>query len=298
MRQALFRSFTHVTAALTAARKNFHKELVDRQTLSLSPDDVASNADSSQRTSVSIALSIAKDLSAQMVPNKLTGQRAGKQFEEAVEGFLNEAFPLFRSLRPGCWEIENVGGSRAEYQISKYEPYTHLADLAAAIENDRTLASVLGNSYEISPDILMLRSPVPDETINQDQELVDADSGRHAVIRAANQERPIVHAIVSCKWTLRSDRAQNARSEALNIIRNRKGRTPHIAVVTGEPSPSRLASLALGTGDIDTVYHFALPELVKAVDDSENDEAISMLHTLISGKRLRDISDLPLDLAV
>ncbi|MFB7594886.1 NgoMIV family type II restriction endonuclease [Streptomyces sp. NPDC056160] len=287
-----------MTAALTAARKNFHDELVDRQTLSLSLDGVASNADSSQRTSVDVALRIAKDLSTQTIPKKLTGQRVGKQFEEAVEGFLSETFPLFQSLRPGHWSIENVGGSRSEYQISKYEPYTHLADLANAIRSDRNLASVLGNSYEISPDILILRNPEPDSVINRDYDLVDSKSGQHAAIRSANQPHPIVHAIVSCKWTLRSDRAQNARSEALNVIRNRKGRTPHIAVVTGEPSPSRLASLALGTGDIDTVYHFALPELITAVQETQNDEAISMLHTLVSGKRLRDISDLPLDLAI
>jgi hypothetical protein len=287
-----------VTAALTAARKNFHDDLIEKYTLSLSPDGVASNADSSQKTSVSIGLSIAKDLSAGTIPKKLTGQRVGKQFEEAVEGFLSDTFPLFQSLRPGDWSIENVGGSRAEYQISRYEPYTHLADLANAIENDRNLASVLGNSYEISPDILILRKPESDENVNRDSDLVDSESGRYAVIRMANQDRPIVHAIVSCKWTLRSDRAQNARSEALNVIRNRKGRTPHIAVVTGEPSPSRLASLALGTGDIDTVYHFALPELIKAVHETDNDEAVSMLNTLVTGKRLRDISDLPLDLAI
>ncbi|WP_328413773.1 NgoMIV family type II restriction endonuclease [Streptomyces violaceus] len=287
-----------MTAALTAARKNFHDDLIEKYTLSLSPDGVASNADSGQKTSVSIGLSIAKDLSAGTIPKKLTGQRVGKQFEEAVEGFLSDTFPLFQSLRPGDWSIENVGGSRAEYQISRYEPYTHLADLANAIENDRNLASVLGNSYEISPDILILRKPESDENINRDSDLLDSESGRYAVIRMANQDRPIVHAIVSCKWTLRSDRAQNARSEALNVIRNRKGRTPHIAVVTGEPSPSRLASLALGTGDIDTVYHFALPELIKAVHETDNDEAVSMLNTLVTGKRLRDISDLPLDLAI
>ncbi|MEV7065768.1 NgoMIV family type II restriction endonuclease [Streptomyces collinus] len=287
-----------MSAALTEARKNFHKDLVDRHTLSISPDAVASNADSSQKTSVAIGLSVAKDLHAEIIPKKLTGQRVGKQFEEAVEGFLSGTFPLFQSLRPGTWTIENVGGSRAEYQISKYEPYTHLADLATAIENDRNLASVLGNSYEISPDILILRTPEADEIINRNHELVDSGAGRYAVVRMANQERPIVHAIVSCKWTLRSDRAQNARSEALNVIRNRKGRTPHIAVVTGEPSPSRLASLALGTGDIDTVYHFALPELIEAVKQTDNDEAVSMLNTLVTGKRLRDISDLPLDLAI
>jgi hypothetical protein len=287
-----------MTAQLTVARKDFHADLVGTGVLSLSLNDVASNADSGRKTSVAIALRIAKELSAQTVEKKLEGQRLGRLFEEAVERFLAAAFPAFQSLRPGNWTIRNVGGSRAEYQIARYEPYTHLADLARAIENDRTLASVLGNSYEISPDILVLRNPEPDEVINSERELVDAESGRYAVIRKMNQEQPIVHAIVSCKWTLRSDRAQNARSEALNILRNRKGRTPHIAVVTGEPTPSRLASLALGTGDIDTVYHIALPELIEAVYQSGNDEAITMLDTLITGKRLRDISDLPLDLTV
>ena len=113
-----------------------------------------------------------------------------------------------------------------------------------------------------------------------------------------NNRDSIVHAVISCKWTLRSDRAQNARSEALNIIRNRKGRTPHIVVVTGEPTPSRLASLALGTGDIDTIYHFALYELISAINNSGNSEAQNILETLISGERLRDISDLPFDMAI
>jgi hypothetical protein len=259
---------------------------------------VASNADGNQNTSKAIALRIARDLKALTIPEKLNGQRAGKQFEMAVESFLQETFPALQSLRPGSWRIENVGGSRSGYQIAKYEPYTHLDNLANAIEANPTLASVLGNSYEISPDVLVLRHPEPDDVINSQGNIVDADSASYAVIRRANQDRAIVHAIVSCKWTLRSDRAQNARSEALNIIRNRKGRTPHIAVVTGEPTPSRLASLALGTGDIDTVYHFALPELIDAVEHTGNDEAISMLSILVDGKRLRDISDLPLDLAV
>jgi len=39
-------------------------------------------------------------------------------------------------------------------------------------------------------------------------------------------------------------------------------------------------------------------ELQKAVSDSGNDEALNMLNTMIEGKRLKDISDLPLDLAV
>ena len=53
-----------------------------------------------------------------------------------------------------------------------------------------------------------------------------------------------------------------------------------------------------GTGDIDCVYHFALYELLKAVKDIQAEDALEMLKILIDGKRLKDISDLPLDLAV
>jgi hypothetical protein len=58
------------------------------------------------------------------------------------------------------------------------------------------------------------------------------------------------------------------------------------------------ASLALGTGDIDCVYHFALYELMETVGDSSYDDSKELLKIMIRGKRLRDISDLPLDLAI
>ncbi|GFG87765.1 NgoMIV family type II restriction endonuclease [Mycolicibacter algericus] len=305
---------------ITKARNRFHASLVADYTLSMSPDGVASNADGSQKTSRAIAGYIAEQLGAQ-TQEKLKGQQAGTQFERAVKVFLDETFPHLQSVRPGAWTVINVGGKRrhgrknvikpGEFnsknedvnQISKYEPYTHLADLAMAIEENRNLEAVLGNSYEIGPDILVLRDPVADDEINRDKQgnslsLVDDHTARHTIIRSANQPKQIIHALVSCKWTIRSDRAQNSRSEALNIMRNRKGRTPHIVVVTGEPTPSRLASLALGTGDLDIVYHFALPELVEGVKLSGNDEAITMLDILITGQRLRDITDLALDLAV
>jgi hypothetical protein len=84
----------------------------------------------------------------------------------------------------------------------------------------------------------------------------------------------------------------------LNLIRNRKGRAPHIVVVTGEPLPSRLASIALGTGDIDCVYHFALHELLETIGAIGSEDAKQLMSIMNDGKRLRDISDLPLDLAV
>ena len=108
----------------------------------------------------------------------------------------------------------------------------------------------------------------------------------------------MLHASISSKWTIRSDRAQNSRTEALNLIRNRKGRLPHIVVVTAEPLPSRLASIALGTGDIDCVYHAMLYELVESVKEVGLEDSLEMLNIMIDGKRLKDISDLPLDLAI
>jgi len=65
-----------------------------------------------------------------------------------------------------------------------------------------------------------------------------------------------------------------------------------------KPLPTRIASLALGTGDLDCVYHFALPELIRAVDESGNESQKEMLDMLIEGRRLRDIADLPFDLAI
>ena len=70
-----------------------------------------------------------------------------------------------------------------------------------------------------------------------------------------------------------------------------------------EPLPSRIASIAQGTGDIDCTYHCALPELQTAMDDligrSTSSTLVSetrILSALIDGRRLRDVADLPFDL--
>ena len=67
--------------------------------------------------------------------------------------------------------------------------------------------------------------------------------------------------------------------------------------MTAEPQPTRIAALALGTGDLDCVYHFALYELQESIEEAQNQDQLEMLQTLVDGRRLRDISDLPFDLA-
>ncbi len=282
--------------AFQHARRAFHASLLD-SILTINGAGVASNADKDSKTSVAIAKGIADRLKAETVGERSAGQTSGSQFESACAAFVKDTFLKLSHLRPGTWDVHQVGG-RSRLEIAKYEQYAHLVALDRAAKSDPELAAALGSDYTITPDIVVSRDTEDDAAINAPIRLVDASVATLASLRAANGGLPLLHASISCKWTIRSDRAQNARSEALNLVRNRKGRLPHVMVVTAEPLPSRLASIALGTGDIDCVYHFALYELQAAIQAQGLDDAGEMLAVMVDGKRLKDISDLPLDLAV
>jgi len=281
---------------IQAARTQFHAALMAK-VLTLGDGKVPSNADKNNNASVKIALAILDQIGIGSNAKRLAAQSAGNEFEEVCAAFLESTFLRLMHIRPGEWKIFRITqGSREG--IARFEQYAHLSALADACKQLPQLKSVLGTDYIISPDVVVIRIPEPDSNINKPYAIVDDATALLTSLRCKNNTLPLIHASVSCKFTLRSDRAQNARSEALNLIRNRKGRVPHIAVMTAEPLPSRLSSLALGTGDIDCVYHFALPELKKAVEALGNDDSRELLSIMIEGKRLRDISDLPLDLAI
>lgn len=287
---------------LQAARRTYHAKLLESGTLKLATKEdkpgkpagqpIPSNADSASMASVQIASAIYRLIQSEIVVGeRLKAQISGSKFEQITKSFVISTFTKLTSLRPGTWDFHPKTSA-----ISNYEQYHHLADLQRAAKKHPEIAAALGNEYIITPDIVVMRMPEPDEVINSEEKLVDASVATGSSLRLSVNQLPILHASISCKWTLRSDRAQNARSEALNLIRNRKGRLPHVVVVTGEPLPSRLASLALGTGDIDCVYHFALHELRQAVAGLGDTEELVL--NMVNGKRLKDISDLPLDLAV
>lgn len=284
-----------VPARFAEERRQFHAALLG-SILTISPQGVPSNADKDSKVSVSIAKGIADRLQVETHSERGAGQTAGNKFEELCANYVRSTFGQLGHLRPGDWSVQQVVG-RNRLQIAQYEQYAHLAELDRLSRAEAELAAALGSDYTITPDIVVTRSPEPDSVINTPAPLVDDTVSMRASLRAVVNHRPLLHASLSCKWTLRSDRAQNARSEALNLIRNRKGRLPHIAVITAEPLPSRLASIALGTGDIDCVYHFALNELIAATIDAEWHDAREMLDVMIDGARLKDISDLPLDIA-
>lgn len=277
-------------------RKKYHRSLLENGVLTVDKNGIPSNADSSSRLSIAIAKGIAEQLMVE-THEKAVGQTSGAKFEQINMEFLSNTFPKLQNIRPGDWHIIKLG-NRNTIKTSSFAQYEHLDYLNRLIAYDTRLASSMGNDYMVAPDVVVYREPVDDAVINASALVVDDSAGLMTDIRKRNGGLPILHASISAKWTMRSDRAQNSRTEALGLIRNRKGHLPHIVVVTGEPLPSRLASLALGTGDIDCMYHFALYELIEAVQATGAEDSIEMLKSLIEGRRLKDISDLPLDLAV
>jgi len=273
-------------------RQQYHEQI--RQSLLRIENGVPNIADSGNRASKQIALSL-YELLGGAGAGLMSGQTLGIQFEQITRDYLQEAFTLLSHLRPGEWAFS------VNTQIEQFEQYKHLAELRAVLKTNPELAATLGADYLVTPDIIVARYPVPDSEINRFEQVIDPEANSVATrtsLRAANQNHPLLHASISCKWTIRSDRSQNVRTEALNLVRNRKGHSPHIAVVTAEPLPTRIASVALGTGDLDHVYHFALNELRESVSALDSEGQLEMLNILLDGNRLRDISDLPFDLAV
>jgi hypothetical protein len=254
-------------------------------------------ADKASRGSINIAWGITNRLGCEIGRGDLKEQTVGDRFETYTKSFLEKSFGLLRHLRPGNWRY-----STAQTEISGFEQYEHLAYIKKIIKGDSNLASALGGDYIVKPDIVIARKAVSDEEINQHTPLINPDErdAQFTPLRQANRpdEHLILHASVSCKWTIRSDRSQNTRTEALNLVRNRKGRLPHIVAVTAEPLPTRIATLAMGTGDLDCVYHFALAELFDTLQELQNEDQLDMLNIMVEGRRLRDISDLPFDLAI
>ncbi|MBF0505924.1 MAG: hypothetical protein HQL09_03720 [Nitrospirae bacterium] len=263
-----------------------------------------------------------------------SGQSCGTELEKLVRLFIEDTFIAhLLPLRPGTFRIER-GGKLLE----EYDQYRHLKDMNIAIEaihDIRVRNRVRANfaSYSVKPDLLLARKRISKDAANslckgtdEASPLVDKSVANNTVLfqDSGAEDVDLLHGIISVKWTIRSDRAQNARTEGAFSTRERRGRAPHFVVVVGEPRPSRIRSLAMGV-DIDCVYHVCLPELEQVIhgigsmpeddkttiDEAATDEGLfankqtssrmtelDWLNVLKDLNRLRDISDLPFDLVI
>ncbi|MCA1603804.1 MAG: hypothetical protein LC776_19915, partial [Acidobacteria bacterium] len=193
-------------------------------------------------------------------------QNPGGPLEQLVAEDLAISLPSLAPKRR--WNV------RRGQVISSFAQYEHLNEIDRLVDANPELRITIGKDYLIRPDV----------TIGlEDLSILG--------------ERPFLHAAISCKWTIRSDRVQNIRHEFNQMIRHRRGRQPHLVTVTAEPLPSRLASIARGTGEVDAVYHIALEALGAAVDADGNDEQVAAWNECIGQKRLLSYGDMVATLA-
>ncbi|KPL73591.1 hypothetical protein ADN00_14725 [Ornatilinea apprima] len=280
-------------------RKEYHKKIGEQiiRIYERKGQVFANFADGDSKISTMISLGILDQMEFTPKRERISEQSVGDIFEVVTKEYLESSFELLGRIRPGKWLYQT-----AQTSISNFDQYEHLQYLKKLVSENQALKSAIGGDYIVRPDIVISRIPISLDELNCEKDILDNQLAiaSHSPLLAKPDLRraPILHASISCKWTLRSDRAQGTRTEALNLIRNRKGNQPHIVAVTAEPLPNRIATLALGTGDIDCVYHFALYELVKAIQLTDRDDLSEFIQTMIEGKRLRDISDLPFDLAI
>lgn len=288
-----------IVARLTEERRRFHAELLASNVLHFRDNGNANVSDGGNRTSVALGDGFLRALEARVWPERIAPQTGGYEFEKVVEAFVLRALKV----------LDIFGGrefsTRRRKDITDYHQYRPIApETLTELEFD-ALRHAFGGDYVVTPDILVERRALSREELNARGFVVDGVFGELAALRAA--KGLILHASISCKQTIRSDRSQNSRLEALNLLRMRTGRAPHIVVVTSEPLPSRIGSIAIGTGDLDCTYHVALPELLetmathlKACEGQPGQKARkkqeSDLKMMVKNGRLKDIADLPLDL--
>jgi hypothetical protein len=153
-------------------------------------------------------------------------------------------------------------------------------------------AQRIREKVDVSPGILAeVLDNIPKESLLK-LDLVVSESG----------SLPELFIGASCKWTLRTDRAQDCISQGHKLVSLRRGRMPHYAAITMEPRPAMLRLLADGSGAVDCVYHLDLVSLQGAVEDVEQARPMKRLagswspgqtlERLCRLRRLRDYDDL------
>jgi NgoMIV restriction enzyme len=192
------------------------------------------------------------------------GTTFGTPFEVAIRDHMRSQLPSLDPHR--SWIIEN------SLSVANFDQYRHLDVLDKAVKRDVTLRTEFGRDYRVVPDVVI------------------------GVQRASLL--PLLHAVISCKWSMRSDRVQNVRPEGSTLMRHRRGRAPHFVVVTCEPLPSRISAIAMTTGEVDRVYHVAFEETAEAVAKFGTKHQRDTWLELVAQGRLWDFNALPETIAL
>ncbi|SDE55378.1 NgoMIV family type II restriction endonuclease [Glycomyces harbinensis] len=262
----------------------YYKKTNNRKSIEVVGSPAAPNiSDVDNQQSLAIAHDVYRSIGVEIELEVREGEKGnslGSPLEAAVREHLRERLPEGTFRRFGEQLPNNPAGPLkvadidsgwvvGSEKIEVFEQYRHLADMAKLFAEQPSLRTLLGSDYQIKPDV----------TVGKEL----------AGVR-------MLHAVVSCKWTMRSDRAQNVRQEFKQLIVARRGRTPHLVAVTAEPFPTRLLALTRGTGETDAVYHVAFEEMESAVRAHGNKEQRNAWTEMREQRRLKDFNHLVDDL--
>lgn len=212
-------------------------------------------ADVDNAESMRIAAGVLDELAvARDVPSDVPKDPGGP-LEQAVREHLGRVLPQLHPDR--SWVVARGA------IITQFDQYAHLSKVDELVRANPELRITIGMDYLIRPDVTVALAGL-----------------------ATGSGLPPLHAAISCKWTIRSDRVQNIRHECLQMIRHRRGRQPHLVTVTAEPLPSRLASIARGTGEVDAVYHVAYGALDTSVIANANPDQKEAWREVVGQRRL------------
>lgn len=231
---------------------------------------VPNTADTASVTSVTLAAATLDNLGVVREHPSQVPADPGSALEQMTRADLQQSLD---ARAPGrVWDV------RCGVLIGEFSQYRHLYALDRLVKSQPELRVTIGMDYMIKPDVTV--GIVPDAEPDDLDDFV-----------------PYLHAVVSCKWTIRSDRVQNIRHEFGQMIRHRRGRQPHLVTLTAEPLPTRLASIARGTGEVDATYHVAFDELATAVRDVGNREQQNAWDECVEQGRLKPYAALAPTLA-
>ncbi|WP_327297413.1 NgoMIV family type II restriction endonuclease [Streptomyces sp. NBC_01197] len=223
---------------------------------------VPNSADSDNEQSIALAGSVLDSLGALRVVTPDTPPKPGPVLEQKVMSDLSRILPEADPTR--TWKLD-----RKEL-VTSFAQYSHLRRVDELVKESPELRVAIGRDYLIKPDVTVgLSDP-----------------------SLAHSPDPFLHAAVSCKWTIRSDRVQNIRHEFIQMIRHRRGRQPHLVTVTAEPLPSRIAAIARGTGEVDAVYHIAFDAMAHAVSVVGNRQQQDDWHECVEQRRVLPYEEL------
>lgn len=148
-------------ALIVAQREWLHSEIIRRNVLTMDAKGVASNADKGNKASREIASLLARSLGCEARREKSAGQTSGSSFEVLVSEFVARTFPKLQHIRPGDWEIRQLGNRNA-LGTSDFAQYEHLEYLKTLTDENARLRTIIGNDYMVAPDVVVYRRLLSD----------------------------------------------------------------------------------------------------------------------------------------